>query len=262
MRRHARLLVVSFKASLAAAVQYRVDFVIDGLISLWWMGWTLVPLLVAYSGRGTIAGWSLSEALIVVGWFALLRGLVEAAVNPSLQATIEGIRSGALDYLLLKPADAQFLVSTARFQPWKLVDVFAALALVVVAFHRLGRTPAPLDVAVAIALLAAAMLVIYSIWIIVVSAAFYVVRLDNLSYLFHSVFDAARWPVQVFRGAWRVLFTFVIPLGLMTTYPAMAILGKLEARSALFAGAASLAFAVTARAVFQRAISRYTSASS
>ncbi|MSP15345.1 MAG: ABC transporter permease, partial [Myxococcales bacterium] len=67
---------------------------------------------------------------------------------------------------------------------------------------------------------------------------------------------------QVFRGAWRVLFTFVIPLGLMTTYPAMAILGKLEARSALFAGAASLAFAVTARAVFQRAISRYTSASS
>ena len=54
------------------------------------------------------------------------------------------------------------------------------------------------------------------------------VRLDNLIYLFNSVFDAARWPASVFRGVWRIVFTFVVPLALMTTYPALALLGRLD----------------------------------
>ena len=51
------------------------------------------------------------------------------------------------------------------------------------------------------------------------SAAFYVVKIDNLTNLFNSIFDAARWPVQVFRGVLRWIFTFLIPLALMTTLP-------------------------------------------
>ncbi len=48
------------------------------------------------------------------------------------------------------------------------------------------------------------------------------VKVDNLSYLFVSIFDAARWPADVFRGALRAVFTFVVPLALMTTFPARA----------------------------------------
>ena len=69
---------------------------------------------------------------------------------------------------------------------------------------------------------------LYSLWILVISAAFYLVKIDNLSYLFASIYDAARWPVDVFRGFLRLLFTFVIPLALLTSYPALALLGKLD----------------------------------
>ena len=75
-------------------------------------------------------------------------------------------------------------------------------------------------------------------------------RLDNLIYLFNSIFDAARWPASVFRGVWRVLFTFVMPLALMTTYPALALLGRLEAGTAVRAlGGAALFVLVGARGV-------------
>lgn len=262
MARYLRLLGVSVRASLATAMQYRVDFLLDGLISLWWMGWTLVPLLVVFGGRAEVAGWSFGEALLVMAWFTLLRGLLEGAINPSLVAMIEAIRTGTLDFVLLKPADAQFLVSTAKFLPWKLVDVLAAIAIIVIAFSRLGRAPAPEDVALAAVLLGAAALVMYSIWILVLCASFWVVRLDNLTYLFNSIFDAARWPIHVFRGVWRVLFTFVIPLGIMTTYPAMALLGALSPRTALGAVGGAVAFALLARFVWTRALGKYTSASS
>jgi ABC-2 type transport system permease protein len=110
----------------------------------------------------------------------------------------------------------------------RVTDLIGAAALAAYALHEIGRVPAPAEVAVALALSLAAAVILYSLAILVIAAAFFVVRVDNLIYLFSSVFDAARWPATVFRGFWRVLFTFVIPLALMTTYPAMALLGRLQ----------------------------------
>ena len=96
-----------------------------------------------------------------------------------------------------------------------------------------------------------------------VSAAFWVVKVDNLSYLFGSLFDVGRWPINIFGwGALRVVFTFVFPVAVMTTYPAMALLGTLSATTATAALAGGLAFAAIARAVWRRALRMYTSASS
>jgi ABC-2 type transport system permease protein len=209
-----------------------------------------------------LAGWSFDEALVVMGWFLLMKGLLEGAVNPSLASVVEHIRKGTLDFVLLKPADAQFLVSTAKVEPWRLVDLLAALAVFGVAFHRLGRWPGPADLAAAFLLLGCAAWTMYSLWILVVSAAFHVVKVDNLSFLFSSIFDAARWPASVFRGVWRILFTFVVPLALMTTYPAQALLGRLALGTALWALAGAVLFAAFARVVWRSSISRYTSASS
>ena len=260
--RYARLLGVQVKASALTSMQYRADFAVEGLISIYWLGWNLVPLLVLYGQRDMVAGWDFPSALVVIAWFTVLRGLLDGAINPSLVGVVEKIRNGEFDYLLLKPADAQFLVSTAKFEPWKIIDVLGGVGLAVAAFVMLGRAPAPGDVALCLVLLAAGALVLYSIWILVISASFWLIRLDNLVYLFMAVFDAARWPVAVFRGVWRVLFTLVIPLALMTTFPAMAILGTLDARTAVTGLAGALLFAAVARALWRAAIRNYTSASS
>lgn len=262
MRRYLLLLWTSLRASLATAMAYRLDFLVSGAVSLWWMVWALVPLLVVYSSRDGVAGWSFPEAMLVLAWFTALRGLLEGLISPSLQRLVEGIRTGTLDFILLKPADSQFLVSTSQFSPYKVFDVAAAVAMAVWAFSRLGHGPSAADVGVSMLLLVAAATVLYSIFILVGCAAFYVVRLDNLAYLFGSIFDAARWPLQVFRGAWKLVFTFVIPLGVMTTYPAMALLGRLDSRTALAAIGGAIAFAVVSRVTWRRAIGAYTSASS
>lgn len=262
MTRYLRLLAVQLRASAALAMQYRVEFLVEGGLALFWMTWSLVPIMVVFGRRQGVAGWTFEEALVVVGWFTVVKGLLEGAVNPSLTSVVEHIRQGTLDFVLLKPADAQFLVSTARFKPWRTVDVLAGLGIFVYAFHRMGRVPSPGAVLASLVLLVCAVLILYSIWILVISAAFYVVKIDNLSYLFLSIFDAARWPVTVFRGALQLFFTFVIPLALMTTYPALALLGRMDALHAAEAFAGALVFAAAARAVWQKAIGHYTSASS
>jgi len=104
--------------------------------------------------------------------------------------------------------------------------------------------------------------ILYSLCIITVCAAFYVVRLDNLAFLFSSVFDLARWPIGVFRGVLRLFFTVVIPLAIMTTYPAMALLGMLSLRTALLALLGTGVFFGLSRWLWSRSLLRYSSASS
>jgi ABC-2 type transport system permease protein len=260
--RYLRLLLLQLRMSIAMGAQYRLDFVVDGVLSVLWTALGLLPLWVALHGRPAVAGWSFERALVVVGVFTILRGVLDGAVNPSLVAVVDQIRQGTLDFVLIKPADAQFLVSTSRFEIWKVIDVVAGFAVIGWAFHLLRTTPSAGGFAAAVALFGCAVIALYSLWILVVAAAFWVVRLDNLAYLFGSILDFARWPVSVFKGAFRFVFTFVIPLGLMTTYPAEALLGALAPQTALFSVLGTLAFATVARAVWTRAIGRYTSASS
>ncbi len=262
MTRYLRLYLVQLRASFQTAMQYRIDFLVGGAMALFWLFWNLVPMIVVWGNRGTVASWSFPEALLVVAWFTLLKELLEGAVQPALIAVVEHIRKGTLDFVLLKPADAQFLISTARFEPWRTLDVVGAFGLAAYALRALHRSPTAGQLATALGLTVASAGVLYALAILVVSAAFWVVRLDNLIYLFNSIFDAGRWPSTVFRGAWRILFTFVIPLALMTTYPAMALLGRLEAKTALFALGGAALFMLLSRAVWLRAIGHYTSASS
>ena len=264
MRRYLRLLQIQLRASALIAAQYRWDFAIDGLVSLLWTATAIVPLFVVYNGAqtGGIPGWTLSEALVVIGWFILLQGVLEGAINPGLTAVVEHIRKGTLDFVLLKPADAQFLVSTSRFALWRVTSVITGLFIFALAFTRLGRLPSPSGVVQALLLLTLAVATLYSLWILIVSLAFYVVKVDNLTYLFSSIFDAARWPATVFRGALHIVFTFVVPLALMTTYPAEALLGRLEWNTLLSSLAGTVVLAAISRQVWLLSIRRYTSASS
>jgi ABC-2 type transport system permease protein len=258
--RYLRLLVVQLRTSMLLAMQYRADFLLDGALELFWAATAVIPLVVVFRARSSVAGWTFGESLLVIGWFHILQGAIEGAINPSLNSVVEHVRKGTLDFVLIKPADAQFLVSTARFEVWRATHVVTATAIFAWGFHLIGRPPSPLGVIAALALLACAVVLLYSLWILTVSAAFYVVRIDNLTYLFSSVFDAARWPSTVFRGVVRFLFTFVIPIAVMTTFPAQALLGTVSTRATAGAFVAAIGFAILARLVWLRSIGRYTSA--
>lgn len=264
--RYLRLFFVQFRTSALLAAQYRVDAFLDPLLSTFWLFAATLPLFVVYSGASSsggapaIPGWTFGEAMLVVACFTVLQAVLDGAINPGLSAVVDHIRQGTLDFILLKPADSQFLVSTARFQLWKAFGFVQAGVLFAIAFREIGHAPPLTGVIVAVLLLILATALLYSLWILIVSTAFIVVKVDNLTYLFGSIFDAARWPATVFRGALKYIFTFVIPLAVMTTFPAQALLDRVEWDTLGFSVLGSLGFVALARIVWLRSIRFYTSA--
>jgi ABC-2 type transport system permease protein len=260
MRRYLLLFASQLRASALVTLQYRAEFLFGLVLTAIWTASALTPLLVLYSNRPGFAGWSWSEALLVVGWFNLLKGVQSSLIAPSMQEAVERIRSGTLDFVLIKPADSQFLISTTRFEIKEISDIVVGLAILTYAIWHLPRLPSPASSALAALLLLCAAVILYGIWCMVMSLAFVFVKVDNLTYLFDSIFDAARWPAPIFRGALAFVFTFILPLTVMTTFPALALLARI---SPLQVGGAPLAAAVffaLSRLVWRQAVRHYSSA--
>ena len=262
MRRTLGAVTAQWRVAWMTALQYRSNFVIEGLMSLFWISWTVLPLVFVFGHRVGVGGWTFDEALVVTGFFMTLQGLLEGLIEPNLRNVVEQVRQGTLDYVLLKPVDAQVLVSFSRAVPAKIVHVAGGIALTVYASLRLDHVPGAGDIALSALLLGAGAVSMYGLWLMVVSTSFWFVRVDNLSYLLNSAMDTARWPVSIYRPALRILLTFVVPVGLMTTYPALALRGLIGAEGALVALGVAAAFLIVSRRVWRFALRHYSSASS
>lgn len=260
--RYWRIFVARCRLSLTLAAQYRWDFLADGALSFLWLLAGLLPLFVAFEHRSAVRGWSYAEVLVVVAFFTILKAFFSALLLPSLTELATGVRTGTLDFLLTKPADAQFLVSVARFEFWRLSNLFWGVALGVFAFVRIGRAPGVVSLFLAALLLLCGLAVLYSICIFVASLAFVVVKMESLPFIFSSFLDFARWPASIFRGIVHLLFTVVFPVAILTTYPAEAALGRLAASSLGWGVLWSAVMLLASRLTFRVAVRRYTSASS
>ncbi len=249
------------RVSLITAIQYRSNFVVEMLVSAGTAFMGLVPLIFVFDHATDLGGWTLHESMLVTAFFLLLSGLVGAFVAPNLNAVVEAVRKGSFDYLLIRPVDAQLLASAQRVAPARLWEVLAAVIVGGFAFREL---PAPTlgGVLAAAGMLMAGLAAMYSVWISVICLSFRFVRVDNLSFLLGAITDAGRWPITVYKGWARLALTVVVPVALTTSYPAMALLGRMDGSLAVQALGIAAALLVISRALWVRSLRRYTSASS
>ncbi len=249
-----------WRVNVAEELQYRANFVASLLGTVFWLGTALLTVAVFFRQTPRLGGWSFWEVVVLLGVFNALAGLVEAMLRPSIGQLVEDVRKGTLDLVLARPVEAQLYVSFRRLDLWRITDIVVGLGLSLFALGKLGRGPGPLQVLEFLLTLLSAGLVVYSIWIALMSLAFWFVSVENLSVLFDAVFEAARYPVSAYPGALRFLFVYLVPIAWTTTIPASALTGRLGPAAALAAVAVGAATLALSRLLWRTALRRYTSA--
>lgn len=268
MTRYGRVLRVFLGATLSAGLEYRMNFVGAVLTSLGDSAVALLGLALFYSrpeslaqGTTSLGGWSYPQALLVVGFFMLTQGFISVVLQPNLNKVAESIRTGTMDFTLIKPIDAQWSVSTRNLNVLRLGDVLVGVVILGYALAQLPEVPLG-GLLLAALMYACALVTVYSLWFMLATTAFWFVKTDNVTELFNGVFGAARFPATSFPAPVRVALTFVLPVAFVTTIPAQAVVGSLSSGMALLAPViAGLTFAL-GRVFWLFALRNYTSASS
>ncbi|MCS7059711.1 MAG: ABC-2 family transporter protein [Anaerolineae bacterium] len=262
MMRYARLFGLFLKASFLVELEYRANFAARAVVSLFWAGVTLTGAGVFYSHAETIGGWTFNEALVIIGLFTFMSGFIQTFLQPNVQRIIDMIRLGTLDFVLTKPVNSQFMASLRHAQVFSMVDMLLGAVIVIWACMRLGYAPPVLSLAQFALMLLMAVLIVYSIWMVIATLAFWLVKVNNMAELFTSVYDTGRFPVTTFDGLIRLVLTFVIPIAFITTFPAQSVLGRLDTETVLMAVAMGGGMFGFSSLFWRYAVRSYSSASS
>ncbi|MEU8298762.1 ABC-2 family transporter protein [Micromonospora sp. NPDC048909] len=258
--RQARILGICWRAAFASEVEYRLNFLSNVALSTFWLLWAAAGASVYFRFTGAVAGWTHAEVLVVIGLFFALNGLRQALLQPNLERMTEYVRQGTLDFLLTKPFDAQLLVSLRHLRVNNLLDPVLGLVLTAVGVGLSGRGVSVAPLAAFLLLLVCAMLLMYALTLALMALAVLLVAADELDRVGFAFVELSRFPVDLYRNPVQTVLT-VVPVAFLTTYPAAALLGRLDAYLLLLSPAVAAGAVVLATLAWRRSLRSYAGAS-
>jgi len=276
-----RVLLTFMRNSLVRDMTFRSNFVIQCASSMSWTAMNIGFYLLLYQftdqiGEGT--GWFKYEFFVFLATTWLVNSLVQAFFMPNAQEMSELIRTGNLDFALLKPIDTQFLVSLQKVDWSSLSNFVVALALLAVSLSQLiTRDNNPLELTPVVVLLypfyiGCGVAILYSLMIGLAATSIWLGRNQSLYNFWFYITNFSRYPMEIYNQSWGkgllYAFTFVIPVLVVVNVPARILARPLSPRGwwewplAGFAVLATVLSLIASRWVFQRALLSYRSASS
>ncbi len=254
---------------------FRVNFLIDTISSMSWVFMNLgfYILIFEYTpmiGKGT--GWGKYEFFLFLSTGLFINSLVQALFMTNADEFSELIRTGRLDFVLLKPIDTQFVVSLGRVEWSSLGNFVFGLVLLGYSLFKLDYVPGLVQCLLYPVYVACGVTILYSLMITLATSSIWLGRNQTLFDFWFYITNFSRYPMEIYQGPLgtplRRVFTFLIPVLIVVNVPARLLVPPVNPQSPedwflpLFALLATAACLAGSRWVFNRALLSYRSASS
>jgi len=264
MKRYLAIYRLTARNSLIREMNFKLNFLLWMVVELLWFLGQLAFIEVLYGQVDEIAGWSKWQVVTLVGVHQIVSQLFQAFFYVNLAALPELVRTGRLDLMLTLPVDAQFAVSTRQVSFDSLVNSLVGVGIVTFAMMKLGTVPGPMQLALFAVAVPFGVAVHYAVMFGLSCMSFWFIRAQSFIHGYFNLFHIGRYPEAVFGGVFRFIFTWLIPIILVSNVPAKVLARPFESP---FAGLATLATAtvlvlVATRALWLLGLRRYGSASS
>ena len=253
-----RLSLLSFGLSFKRALAFRANLVFGSLMALATTAAAVVTVIVIYTQVDVLAGWSRGEVLVVVGCYQLLSGVLSTFIEPNVMWFDSRVRSGELDEILLKPVPSLYLATLGMQAPLGLAGIF--FGLLVIGIGLPGHFDL-VNLLTGTATLLSALVLLWATRVLIMLVSLWVPSL-TLDVMYDALWQFGRYPVTIYKQPVRTVLTSVIPIGLMTTSPAIALTRGLELPLLALAVGAGLGSCSLVIWLWSRSLRRYTSATS
>ncbi len=264
MIHHLELIGHFIRASVQQELAYRSNFLISLLHSLLNFATGLLGLAVLFGQVESVRGWDYASTLAVLGVYLTVGALRDLFVSPSLDSLVGlagDIWKGTLDFTLLRPVNPQFMASFRQWRLFALFDLLLGLGVLGAALARLHVTMTPDRLIGFLLLLFAGMIVLYAVLLLFTALTFWNPGF-LFTWVFNGIFQMARYPVGLYPGWLRLVLTWIIPVGLVTTIPVEALSGSVPPLTVLGSLALAVGLFVSASVLFRTGLRRYAGASS
>jgi ABC-2 type transport system permease protein len=264
-----RVFATFLRNALVREMTFRGNLIITIMTRTFYFVAQLTLFEIIYRQVLAIDDWTREEYFAFMATGMLINSLVEAFFMPNCANFSELIRTGNLDFVLLKPIDAQFLVSFEKMELAMLNQAVLALSLVTYALVKIGHPVHPLHAVMYVIFVAVGVALLYSLMLLLASTSVWFGRNTGLYDFWFYVTIFARYPRGIYAGspageALQFGLTYFVPILLVVTVPSRILLAKVLEPSwlTLVAITSAVVGLAVSRAVFRWSLRSYRSASS
>ena len=266
--------------SLIRDMSFRMNFVLQCISSMSWAAMNFGLFKIIYSYTPSMGqGWGEHEFFVFLGTIWIINSLIQAFFMQNAQDFSELIRTGRLDFALLKPIDTQFLISFPRVNWAQLPNGILGAILIMNSMGKLRMIEdkelyfSGISIVAFLFFVFCGVMVMYSVMVVLASTSIWLGRNQHLSNFWFYITNFYRYPMEIYQqngigwALWGV-FTFLIPILVVSNVPARILAqptGHWETWEWMYAGfgvVATIGSLLASRWVFKLALRSYRSASS
>ena len=263
MRRNLKFIYILLKMKLSRMMVFRFNFFgaffADGTLFLI----QLLTFSAIYAHVDSIGGWDRGRMMIFIGTFSFINAMNMWIYFFGVVEIPDKIKRGDLDQYLTKPINPLLRLTFENMNPGSFLLVVMSVLIVGYGVSVSGIVVSfPLGMSYA-ALVLLMTLLWYDMEIILRTIPFLVISANGIMQLEgHLIELNFKVPGILFKGAFKALFYFFLPYGIMSTVPTQLLSGSLTAPGLLYALMITVVFTVFALWFWHFGLRHYKSASS
>ena len=217
--RYWRIYSALWRNSVAREMSFKGNFILWIIVEGLWFALQLCFVSVVFAQTTTVGTWTQWQMVLLVGASNFIQQLYQAFFLTNCTNLSELVRTGKMDFLLALPVNTRFIVSTRVVDLGAFGNAILAACVMAYAVHKLGLHPNLAECSGFGVLCIAGVGIHYSLMFILASISFWTVRAQGIVWGYYNLFNIARMPDEAFKGLFKVMFTFALPVLLVSNVP-------------------------------------------
>jgi len=226
LRHYAALYWLFFKNRIKILMEYRVNFLIGAVSTVIMQAAGLLTIWVVMTQIPDLAGWSLSEILLIYGLITLSKSINHMFADNLWTIGRDYVRTGTFDRFMVRPVDPLFHLLADRFCHDGIGNFLVGLALVLIAASRLNINWTAGHVLYLAVMVLSGGFIFIALNLMTSVSGFWLMDSVPVTRVVFEMHEFAKYPLTIYPRFIGVLLTALIPYGFASFYPASYLLGR------------------------------------
>jgi ABC-2 type transport system permease protein len=187
-----------------------------------------ITILFIYTVSPGFNGWTLPELLVFLGTLEVTFGLVHLLVLGISWKTACLVIDGTFDSILTKPVNPLAYVFSQSLDYDGAIQIITGLVIVFIGLSGAGFVPSLLNWVFYALLIIDGFFLWLTFNLVIGSLCFKYTRIDAWFNVVFSLSLFGDYPIDIYGNLMSFIFTFVLPVGLVSFYPSSYLLGRLS----------------------------------
>ena len=210
---------------LRSKMQYRASFIMLTVGQFLGLLTEALAVLFLFQRFGNLKGWSLPEVGLLYGLthasFAMAEGFARGFDQFSGM-----IRDGGFDRILVRPRSTTLQIAGSDFDG-RIGRLMLGVSIIVWSLTQIHVVWNLTRLILIFSILAGTTCLFYGLFVIQAALCFWTVEgLEIMNAVTYGGAETGSYPLSIYRTWFQHLFTYVVPLGWITYFPAVILLGR------------------------------------